>query len=341
VNKFISLLLDKGFEAVTGKPTYMRGYRKIVDHKNSRISEVEYDLVYVLPPEHFEQWILHAICTEVDKYFVGKSRMVHCTQPLPAAKAYFFSHYAYFREVVQRQPAVTQGNILLFYTHPRDLWFSRDELFHLFGYANNIICMCSMFAADLKMKKVSNVTVALTGADNNFFQFHDRGTGIVGFCSAYYPRKNGDTLLQIIQLMPEIKFKLCGRNWKNWENWNELRNLPNFEYLEIDYSGYAEFYSSLDVLVSVSTLEGGPIPLIEAMMSNVVPVASNMGHAPDIIEHGENGFLFDVDSPVTEICDLITQAMEHKGNIRTTVKHLTWERFSRQVQQIAFSQVTN
>lgn len=335
LKRLVSIILDRLFTFTTGKPAYMRAYKKVSDVEKQEFSEVDFDLVYVLPPKNIQHWILHAICKEIDKYYAGSSCMVSCDETLPAAKVYFYSHYAYFRDVVLRQSSVLKGKNLLFYTHPRDLWFSEDELIYSFSYADNIISMCSMFANELEKKGVSNTSIATTGADNVLFHSHVRGNGVVGFCSAYYPRKNGDMLMQIVKLMPDTRFKLCGKDWDNWEKWDELKSLPNLEYLELDYSEYPGFYASLDVFVSVSTLEGGPIPLIEAMMSNVVPVASNMGHAPDIIEHEKNGFLFDVGSPATEICNLILQAMECTKDIRKTVEHLTWQRFSKKIQQIA------
>ena len=54
---------------------------------------------------------------------------------------------------------------------------------------------------------------------------------------------------------------------------------------------YPDLYSKMDVFVSPSILEGGPVPILESMMSNCVPVASKTGFCPDIINHGQNGFL--------------------------------------------------
>lgn len=112
-----------------------------------------------------------------------------------------------------------------------------------------------------------------------------------------------------------------------------MERLPNFTYLELPYEQYPDFYQQVDVFVSPARLEGGPIPLLEAMMSNAVPVASRTGFAPDIIRHGENGFLFDVDASAAEICSRIEDAYALQAPVRETVKHLTWQRFTNQLQQ--------
>lgn len=323
--------LGRIYATVTGRPPYQRRYAALGDYRGHADNEPEYDIVYVLPPDHMGVWILQAICREIDRYFQGSSFMVRFPDRLPTARAYFYSHYGYFRDVLLAQPEVQRGRNILFYTHPRELWFSEAELYHSFTYADVALSMSSLFARHLEEKGVPNVQLALTGADRDFFHSHERGGGAVGFCSGYYPRKNGDLMLEIIRLMPDTRFRLCGRHWRQWERWEELSALDNFDYIEIEYDHYPEFYTSLDVIVSVSVLEGGPIPLIEAMMSNVVPVASRTGHAPDLIAHGDNGFLFDVGSAASEICGLIAKAMRLKGDIRKTVEHLTWERFSAQV----------
>ena len=89
----------------------------------------------------------------------------------------------------------------------------------------------------------------------------------------------------------------------------------------------------MNVFLSTSNLEGGPIPLIEAMMSNCIPVTSNVGFCPDIIKHGENGFLFDISNTnAKEISKLIIKAFNlTELNIRDTVLNYNWDSFSRNV----------
>src|SRR5690606_20308965 len=94
---------------------------------------------------------------------------------------------------------------------------------------------------------------------------------------------------------------------------------------------YPAFYDQLDVFVSPGRVEGGPIPLIEAMMSNVVPVASRTGFAPEVIAHGKTGFVCDTDAAIETICRYIDQAYEIRADVRRTVEHLTWDRFVRQI----------
>jgi glycosyltransferase involved in cell wall biosynthesis len=132
--------------------------------------------------------------------------------------------------------------------------------------------------------------------------------------------------------MPHRDFLLIGRGWQAYDRFPELSALPNFQYSEAPYDAYPELYAQMDVFVSPARLEGGPIPLVEAMMSNAVPVASRTGFAPDLIRHGENGFLFDTEAPTAVICDLIEKAYSLQGDIRATALHCSWDNFAQGIQ---------
>ena len=72
---------------------------------------------------------------------------------------------------------------------------------------------------------------------------------------------------------------LVGRNWNQYALFEEMKALPNFTYEMAAYRDYPAIYANFDVYLSISSLEGGPIPLVEAMMSNAVPVTSRTGSA--------------------------------------------------------------
>jgi glycosyltransferase involved in cell wall biosynthesis len=177
--------------------------------------------------------------------------------------------------------------------------------------------------------------VILGGADPDLFISHERGNGVVGLSSAFYERKNPDIILDVVKLMRHREFVLIGRNWNQYANFEELRAQANFTYTSAPYRDYPEIYSSFDVFLSMSTLEGGPIPLVEAMMSNAVPVASRTGFAPDLIRHGRNGYIFDLDATPEEIAKLIESAFNLPGDVRTTVAQYNWNNFSAEIMKLA------
>ena len=318
---------------VLGRPAYEAEYWKCWFRYQrlrleGRLSRPEFDVAFVLP-SFARGWILEAICHEIRRRYAGTSVFVDDLDVIPPARAYFFAHYGFLAPVLRSTPHVWAVPRVAFFTHPRNPDLGGPETIFALNRATKIVSMCSLFTTYLVGLGVRRqvVTTSLVGADPRLFQAHVRGQGRVGFCTAYYERKNPGRIIDIVRLMPHRKFTLLGRNWREYPRFGELDSLPNFQYHEAPYADYPAFYSGLDVFVSPAQVEGGPIPLLEAMMSNALPVASRTGFAPDIIRHGDNGFLFDVDAPSEQIAELIDKAFNSKTDVRATVVHLTWERF--------------
>ena len=87
-------------------------------------------------------------------------------------------------------------------------------------------------------------------------------------------------------------------------------------------------------ILSTSKLEGGPVPLLETMLSNMAPVVSKTGYCTDIIQHGYNGYLFDINATVDEVVPLIEQAYKLSTNTRESVIDFTWEKYSEKIDDL-------
>ncbi len=314
---------------------YKRSRKKYLkDRLLFRAPAKEYDLALVIH-ENARGWILEAICKEIALYYKGNYTFAYDVNNLPPAKAYFYAHYSFFPTALKSNAHIWNSKHLVFHTHPKDIGISNEEFLYAFNKATKMICMNSMFAKDLVKQGLDEkrVTYAIAGADMEMFQYHERGNGLVGFSTAFYERKDPDKILTIVKSLPHRKFILMGKGWEEYNRYSELMACPNFEYVQASYKEYPAYYKKMDVFVSPALLEGGPIPLIESMASNVVPVASRTGFAPDIISDGTNGFIFEIESSAETICALIEKAYALKGNIRETVSQYTWERFSKQIQE--------
>ncbi|MBD1845974.1 glycosyltransferase [Cyanobacteria bacterium FACHB-63] len=309
--------------------------KKIALHRLQWIIRPKFDLVFV-SYEGNKGWILDAICKEIDAYFPGKTYFHYSGSFLPPAKAYFFSHHSLYPTAIATTPQIADAKTLIWYTHPKALEVSTQALIAALNQATKVICTCSRYEKLLHSQGLdsSKTTFIIGAADPELFRPHMRANGAVGFCTAYYPRKDPDRILNIIRAMPHRSFILLGRNWDQYEQYETLKSLANLTYIEAGYQDYPLYYAQMDVFVSASRLEGGPIPLIEAMMCNVFPVASDTGFSTDIIRHGENGFIFDVEASTDTICAYIEQAFTMDVDVHTTVKHLSWKNFSLDVQKL-------
>jgi len=60
---------------------------------------------------------------------------------------------------------------------------------------------------------------------------------------------------------------------------------------KLSTSELVEFYNSVDIVCIASSVEGGPLPLLEGMSCGCFPVATDVGIVPEVIRHNENGLI--------------------------------------------------
>lgn len=90
----------------------------------------------------------------------------------------------------------------------------------------------------------------------------------------------------------------------------EALGVPYRHEILSDYRAIAQMYHCLDLYLMASREEGGPKAVLESLASGVPLVSTSVGMAPDLIEHGHNGFLADsedVDTLAEHLSLLIEQ----------------------------------
>jgi glycosyltransferase involved in cell wall biosynthesis len=257
---------------------------------------------------------------------------------LPDSDGYFFVFHQYFYRAIRHNPKILNRKNIVMFTHPNWTFsFSESHVIWCLNKADKVICLNSkvqreLIAAGLDAKKTSLIHIA---SDPDFFYKHERKTGDVGFCSAFGERKNPDLVYQLVKNMPERKFHLIGRYWENYERYDEMKNMANFTYYNNkSYDTYPDLYSKIDIFISPSILEGGPVPVLEAMLSNCFPIASKTGFCPDVISDGKNGFLFDIDAEYSEVIKLIKLADSKTIDVRQTALEYSWKNCSQKIDKL-------
>jgi len=123
---------------------------------------------------------------------------------------------------------------------------------------------------------------------------------VIGTVCALRPEKGVDTLLRAFR-------DLCGLGAKmvivgGGPEEGKLRALARSLGIEADchfealVSDVTEWLSQIDLFVLPSRSEALSNSLMEAMACGCCPIASRVGGNPELIEHGENGLLFEVDN---------------------------------------------
>tara|TARA_B100000315_G_scaffold179848_1_gene168676 strand:- start:3117 stop:4163 length:1047 start_codon:yes stop_codon:yes gene_type:complete len=300
--------------------------------KTYHLEEDNYDLAFILD-KNMRGWILEGICNEIVPYFQGKHIFYYGNGPFPKARNYFFPYYHLYISALKRNPILFRRNSVLLYTHPKIFpQHSQKEIVFAMNRCQKIVIMNSHIQESLVQIGIKKelLKVVLGAADSEIFPTHQRAGNVVGLCSAYYKRKNPELIVEVIKQMPHCHFLLIGKDWEKYERFVEIKDLDNFEYIQIPYKDYPKQFSRMNVFFSPSFVEGGPIPLIEAMMSNVYPVASNTGFAEDLIDDDKNGIIFDpMNNNIDEIIYFIDKGLTQTNkDIRTTVLKYTWQKYA-------------
>ncbi|MDH4102781.1 MAG: glycosyltransferase family 4 protein [Thermoleophilia bacterium] len=111
----------------------------------------------------------------------------------------------------------------------------------------------------------------------------------------------------------------------------ERRRIPFQHLLATSRSELARAYHALDVYVVPSRQEGGPKGVLEAMATGVPLVTTRVGMASELVDHGRNGFLVDVEDEEA-IADCVVRVRDSFGLCRAltasgreTAEHYAYE----------------
>lgn len=307
---------------------------------------VLYDVVFVLNINS-RGWILEKICKVIARQSGLQTRIIFTEKNntvsgwLPPARSYFFSHFKIYLGALNSGVLPPECKKFVWFTHP-DFSASNtaEMLVAALNRATTVFTANSFHERALQFLGIrpEKLTTILGGADPEQFKRTRRKGQVVGFVGAYYERKNPDLLLATVQAAPHIKFLLVAPHpsevenksltWDNWGGFPELMACPNFEYVAARYEDFGPQYERMDVFLSLSKLEGGPIPLIEAMFANVYPVVTSTGFAEDIINNGTNGLLLPVATSVAQVVATLDRALADRStDVAATVADLSWETF--------------
>ena len=92
--------------------------------------------------------------------------------------------------------------------------------------------------------------------------------------TSIYKRKNLSLILEIAQSNPTLKFLLITNSA------NKLMAPSNMKVLNnVSHDKYPDLYSKSKILLSISTVEGGPISVSEAYISGLSIIMTNTGYA--------------------------------------------------------------
>lgn len=277
--------------------------------------------------ENFQVWWVPSV-------FAGKRRIENLLAlPLPTAESYFFSYITIFERYLRRNPTKYENRSIVLYPHAEAEIGTVQKQVETLNRAFAVYFFCSKDAENLVRNGLvaEKVRLAYCAVDVDCVASPKfiRVEKTIVLASKYGWRKGLSILPEIIKLLPDWHFVTLGRGWDTFIEETGIGLLPNFSHFELNKSSRTQFFSECKIFLSLSELEGGPVPLIEAMATGAIPVATKTGFAPDFVRDGIDGYLLEINPTPHEVVTAILKAeLIQKASTNSSVNLLTWDRIT-------------
>jgi glycosyltransferase involved in cell wall biosynthesis len=197
-------------------------------------------------------------------------------------------HQNIFFKMIENKKRTLNCNVTVFYTHHSSV--EPDELTNLklLRKATKVI-VCSLEIKKFLIRFVgldfeNKIHVVLGGADISRFKSINvnRNPSNVLFVSNLTGRKRPDLIVRTVKENSDFFFTLHGKNWLGSIFLDQLNSLPNFRYIDFDFQKANEIYNQSSIFMSLSDLEGAPMPALESLAAGCKVVLTNTGFAQEL-----------------------------------------------------------
>jgi len=109
-----------------------------------------------------------------------------------------------------------------------------------------------------------------------------------------------DGVVQLHSKVPSAGVLIVGPGWQDLVGKFRSAGIPcAWIPFVVDSRDIAPLYHALDFYWVTARVEGGPVPLLEAMSSEVCSLSTEVGLAKEVIQHQVNGMLLPMNDPAT------------------------------------------
>ena len=244
-------------------------------------------------------WILEKIAKEIEKQCPASWEMRIATEPTDWGDLHFFIPYS-------KQPETKPPLSVCFFTHQEDVEPAHQAFIDQAKRADYCVSMSDKYTRVLESHGVKGVRTIETGVDLKAFDVRLQ-IGIVG--RTYHTGRKGEDLVEQCMDLKNIEFLFTGSGWPG----------PS---VHLGDSELPSFFNKLDYLLIPSRIEGGPVPLMEALASGCQVISpSDLGFVEKFPHISfKNG---DVGSLRQTLKGLVAERMK----LRESVADYSWQAF--------------
>ena len=192
------------------------------------------------------------------------------------------------------------------YTSPQKrLSFFKNQRFAKACFNNaSVILPISKYLENVVRKNIPGKKVELLPADGrdpsewnqiSGMSLKHPCVGLVQGLNIWGKTRELNTLQDVMRKLPNVTFYLAGDGIYRNEIIPKLKKSENFVWMgNLEYPNeIKKFFSSIDVYLLLSGLEGLGQTIIEALLMEKPVIATNIGGIPELIEDGKTGFLIE------------------------------------------------
>jgi glycosyltransferase involved in cell wall biosynthesis len=231
-------------------------------------------------------------------------------------------------------------NIGLWFTHKEGDFGGREK--RALMNANHIFLHSDRQIEKIKGFTNATYTSVIGAIDQKRFIAPAKTKSEIAWIGTPSARKRPEMLFEIARKLPDFDFRIIGPGWKESGLWEEVKSIQNINVVEINGALSSRDLDGCSMYLMTSKIEGGPMPLLEAVASGLIPIVTDVGFVREVFNLAQLPHELIVSDDVQRFLDgiLKSQQMIKEGFRinRQQVMNLTFERMA---MKIAFRMLFN
>lgn len=183
-----------------------------------------------------------------------------------------------------------------------------------------------------------SIDVVLGGADDSYFRHLKKNKKLrsVIFVGRLAMRKRPDLIYRTVLENKNFNFTLHGNQWKNSYHLNLLNSCSNFNYYEFYFKNSNAQYNQSNIFLSLSDIEGGPIPALEALASGCKVILTDTGFARDLENLSDSVVLIPINPSSSEVTLALNKCLNLPDPAVDLVENFRYSNFLKQLTEINY-----